>query len=521
MVGKVLSVEKAVDLIRDGDTVSTTGFGSLGLAEEVLVALEKRFLETGTPRNLTVLHAAGQGDYNGIGIDHLAHEGMLKRVIGGHFGSSVKTCQMVNDGKIEAYNLPQGVICHLYRAIAANKPGEITKVGLNTYVDPRLEGGRLNSRTTKDIVQLIEINGEEWLLYLSMPINVAIIRGTTADELGNVSLEDEAVCGEGLSIAQAAKVSGGKVIVQVKNMAVAGTLDAQMVKIPGILVDAIVVSREPEKYHKQTGEIFFSPVLAGRFNAPPGSLHPIPLDERKVIARRAAMELNPGAVVNLGLGMPEKIASVSSEEGIADQVVLTVEAGLTGGIPLSGPNFGAALNPWAIIEQTSQFDFYDGGGLDIAFLGMAQVSRRGDVNVSRFGAKIAGCGGFINISQNTRKVVFCGKFVNGKTEYGIGGGELRIIRDGNSKKFIGEVEQITFSGEYACRNNQVVLYVTERAVFSLDKEGLVLREIAPGVDIERDVLGQMGFRPRVAKDLRLMDTVIFSDKPLALGNFKK
>lgn len=516
MNSKLMTIEEAVQLIKDRDTVATTGFCCAGLAEEVLVAIEKRFIDTGKPEDITSIFAAGQGNWKDGGIQHLAYKGLLKRVIGGHFDTCANLVKLINENKIEAYNFPQGVICHLYRAIAANKPGEITKVGLKTFVDPRLQGGKMNEKTKEELVKLIHINEEEWLLYPSMKIDVAIIRGTTADELGNITMEDEGILSEGLAMAQATKASGGKVIVQVKNFVKAGTLDAQHVIIPGTVVDAVVVSKEPEKFHRQTWPEYNSPVLAGHQKMPVTSMKPLELDVRKVIGRRAAMELKPNTITNLGIGMPESVAGVAAEEGIGDQLLLTVEAGPVGGIPAPGLSFGTAINAWSIIDQTSQFDYYDGGGLDITFLGLAQTNQKGDVNVSKFGPKIAGCGGFINISQNTKKVIYCGTFTAGGLKLKIGEGKLDIIQEGKFKKFLNQVEQITFSGEYAAETGQEVLYITERGVFELSKDGLVLIEIAPGIDLEKDILANMEFKPIVSENLKLMDAVIFSEGLIGL-----
>lgn len=511
MMQKQFTADEIVQWIQDGDTIATTGFAGACLAEEVLVALEKRFVETGHPNELTSVYASGQGNWKDGGIQHLAHEKLLKRVIGGHFDTCPDLVKMIHEGRVEAYNFPQGVICHLYRAIAANKPGEVTKVGLKTYIDPRLQGGKMNDKTQEELVKLIHIDEEEWLLYPSMKIDVGIIRGTTADEFGNITMEDEAILSEGLALAQAVKARRGKVIVQVKNMVKGGSLDAQRVVIPGTLVDGFVVSENPEQYHRQTWVEFNSPVLAGHAKVPEKGFKPLKLDERKVISRRAALELLPNTVTNLGIGMPEGVAAVAAEEGMSDQLILTVEAGPTAGIPAPGLSFGAAINPWAIIDQTSQFDFYDGGGLDVTFLGLAQTNQRGDVNVSKFGAKVAGCGGFINISQNTPKVVYCGTFTAGGLELKVADGKLEIVKEGRFKKFVSEVEQITFSGQYAAEVGQEVLYITERAVFKLGKDGLILSEIAPGVDLEKDILAQMDFKPMIAEDLKTMDAAFFKE----------
>lgn len=511
---KVLTSREAVQIVKDGDVLVTGGFVGSCAPETLGCALEKRFIETNHPQNITLFHAAGQGDSKGKGSDHYAHEGLLKRVVAGHYNLAPKIGKLINENKIEAYNLPQGTISQLFRDIAGKRIGTITHVGLNTFVDPRISGGKLNEKTKEDLVKLINIEGEEKLLYKSIPVNVCFLRGSFADEYGNVSLEKEIATLEDTSIAQACKNNGGKVIVQVEKVVEAGSLDPRLIKIPGIYVDAVVISTPEE--HEQSFECPFNPAVTGEMRIPLNSVEKAPLNERKIIARRAAMELKKDTVVNLGIGIPEVISLVANEEGIGEYMTLTVEAGPIGGIPQGCTAFGASINPEAIIDQPYQFDFYDGGGVDIAFLGLAQVDEHGNLNVSKFGPRIAGCGGFINITQNAKKVLFCGTFTAGGLKVVTGDGKLEIKQEGKAKKFIKDVEQITFSGDYARRMDQQVMYITERAVFELRKDGLYLTEIAPGIDLKKDVLDLMDFKPKMDGVPRLMNGRIFYDKLMGL-----
>jgi propionate CoA-transferase len=513
-MNKIVSAAEAASLIKDSSTLFFPGSGG-GVMEPDFVyeGIEKRFLETGSPNNLTIFHISGIGNRKERGMSRFAHKGMVRRVVGGHWGWSPSMIRLALDEEIEAYCLPQGVLSLISREIAAGRPGLITPIGLRTFVDPRIDGGRLNRSAKDSLVEVIEVGGRELLFYRRFPVDVTVIRGTTADEDGNISMEFEAADLDVLSSAQAAYNSGGIVIAQVKRLVQRKQLRARDVEVPGFMVTAVVEHHD----QWQTGETDINVGYSGEFRAPISHLPALENGVRKWVARRAAMELKPGAVTNLGYGIADGVANVAAEEEIFEKLVFCIEQGLIGGIPAKGDIFGAAYNPDAIIDAPSQFDFFHGGGLDIAFLGMAEIDAKGNVNVSRFGDRITGTGGFIDISQSTKEVVFCGTFTAGGLSIEHKDGILTIETEGRVRKFVPEVEQITFSGEYAVERGQRVLYVTERAVFELTPEGLMLIEVAPGLDLEKDIFGQMGFKPTVSPHLMTMDGRIFGEAPIGLA----
>lgn len=515
---QVITSQEAVAMIHSGSTLCSQGMGGNCVAEELMLELERRFLETGEPQNLHWIHSSGQGDKGIRGLNHLAHEGLLNQIIGGHFGPAPKIQNMISENKCKAYNLPQGVISHMFRDIAGNRP-TISRIGLKTFVDPRIEGGRLNSVTKEEIVELISIDGVQYLKYRHPDhLDYAFLRGTYADERGNVSLEEEACYLESLQAAQAVKNSGGKVFVQVKKVVAKGSIDPRLVHIPGTLVDYVVPVSDMRN-HMMTFDEAFQPAYCGRCRVAVKMEADIQkMDAKHIIARRAAMELRPDSIVNLGIGVPEYVGFVAEEEGIRNNITISIESGPVGGIPVSGIGFGASLNPDAILDQSTQFDTYDGGGLDLAYLGMAEADGAGNVNVSKFGPKIAGAGGFINITQATRNVIFCGTMTAGGLQVETVDGKLVIRQEGKVKKLVDSVQQITFSGDFANETKQNVLYITERAVFRLTERGMTLTEIAPGLDLQKDVLAQMDFMPAIAEDLKIMDPCIFCSGRMGLAD---
>ncbi len=520
-MSKFITAKEAAKLIPDNATVGVAGIGLSGWPEEVAVAIADNYRETGHPCNLTMKQGSAMGDWKERGMTRLGVEGLVTKWSAAHIGSAFDMLDLVRANKMACHCLPQGVIVNLWREIAANRPGLITKVGLGTFVDPRLEGGKMNEVTTEDLVNLIEIDGQEYLFYKSFPLHVALLRGTTSDENGNITFENEGPINEGLAVAQAAKNSGGIVIVQVEYTAQKGTLHPKDVKIPGALVDYVVVATDKAACW-QTEGVYYEPAFAGNIKKPLASLPVLPLTERKVIARRCAAELNKGDIVNLGVGIPSDVASVVAEEGYLDDILMTSESGSFGGMPASLPNFGSSYNAEANVDHGSMFDFYDGGGLDVAVLGLAQADKDGNINVSKFYipdkndktkmiARLTGPGGFINISQNSKKVIFAGTFT-AKSKLEIGSGKLNIIEEGKGLKFLEEVDQITFSGSYGAQTGQEVLYITERCVFKLIDGKMTIIEVAPGIELQKDILDHMNFVPKIDENLKLMDSTLFQDK---------
>lgn len=508
-MAKVITAAQAAELFKDGDYVASSSFGLAGWAEEVALAVEERFLKTGHPKNLTHIHAGGAGDFQGRGGGVWAHEGLTKRLIISHAGSEPQVMEAINGNKCEAYCFPLGVILQLYNDIARKGPGVFSKVGLGSFIDPRFDGGRLNEKTRacEDLIEVKELDGEEWLWYKPFPVNIAFLRATTADEKGNITAEKEGLSLEWLPIAQAAKACGGITIVQVERLVKAGTLHPKHVKVPGIYVDYIVIAEKPQMQSMVT---LYNPAFSGEVKIPVGNIPPMPLNEDKIICRRAAMEVHPGAI-NLGIGIPQGVASVIAEEKADDLVTLVSESGSIGGIPGVRGDFGHHYNAESSTDQHAHFNYYDGGGLDIAIFGLGETDAEGNVNASLLNGKVFGVGGFLNVVTFAKKAILVGTFTAGGLKIKTGDGKLTIEQEGRFKKFLNKVVQISFSGNYARKKGQEVMFITERAVFELTQDGMVLTEIAPGIDLEKDVLAHMEFKPIISPNLKIMDEGIFRE----------
>jgi propionate CoA-transferase len=503
---KFITAGEAAALVPDGATVGLCGMGLNGWPEEIALAIAERYHETGHPAGINLKQGSAMGDWKERGVTRLGAPGLVAKWSAAHIGSAFALNELVLADKIACHCLPQGVIVNLWREIAAGRDGFLTKVGLGTFVDPRNGGGKMNDATTEDLVELRVARGEEYLFYKGFPVDVALLRGTTADTDGNISFEKDGFINEGLEVAMAAHNTGGIVIVQVERTTMAGTIRPKEVRIPGIVVDYVVEATMQEACW-QTEGTYYEPAFSGEIRKPLDRIEPMPLGARKCIARRCAAELRAGDIVNLGVGIPSDVASVVAEEGFTDDIILTSEAGAIGGVPAPLPNFGSSYNPQATIEHGAMFDFVDGGGLDATCLGLAQTDEEGNINVSKFGRRLIGPGGFINLTKKTKKVIFCGTFMN-KAEVLVGNGTVSVLTEGGTKKFIKKVEHITFAGSYAAPG-QTILYVTERCVMQLIDGRMTLIEIAPGIDLEKDILAQMEFVPDISPDLKAMDARLF------------
>lgn len=511
--------EEAAELIRDGSTVATIGMTLVSASETILKAIEQRFLETGSPNGLTLVHSCGQSDRD-RGIQHFAHEGMLARIIGGHWGLQPRMMELISNNKIRAYCLPQGQFAQLYRSMAGGEPGKITKVGLGTFVDPRIDGGKMNevTRDAPDIVDVITIDGEEYMRYKPIPLDYVIIRGTNVDELGNLTTDEEAMSLEVFSAVMACKKFGGTVIAQAKNKVKAGTLHAKRVTVPGVFIDAVVVCPDPEVDHRQTHSFAFDPAYCGDIKVPASVSDALPLTVRKLIGRRALMELEMDDVLNVGTGIPNDVVGpIIAEEDVDDDVTVTVESGIYGGIPMGGVDFGIAKNNFALVRHDDQFDYYNGAGVDVTYMGAGQLDPEGNVNATKLGPLPTGAGGFIDITTNAKHVVFCSTFTGKGLKCSFENGQLHILQEGSLIKMVKRVNQISYNGSIARKKGQKMHFITERAVFELRPEGPVLTEIAPGIDLKTQVLDLMEFKPFVSPDLKTMPAELFrEDGPFGL-----
>lgn len=518
-MSKIISAAQAAAFVKDGCTLTTTGFNGFGCPEDLIMALADHYDQTGHPKDVTLVKCTSQGDGKGRGVSHLAEKpGLFREVILSHMGYDPGLRKLVQEEKAACFMLPLGNLMQLFRAIAAGLPGAISTTGIGTFADPRNGGGKANQKAResgKEVVSLVELGGQECLFYPSFPIDVCFIRATYGDEAGNLSIRNEAMSIEQFEVAAAVHNSGGIVIAQVDKIVQKGTIPAKEVLIHGFMVDYLVEGCPAYSCQSfETDE--FRPEIAGLATVPSRGFEPLPMGPRKICCRRAAMELRPGVLINLGIGMPGGIGAVAEEEGLSDLFTLSLECGPLGGIPLGGIDFGASVNPEAMYRMADILQLYDGGALDLAVLGFAEIDRFGNVNAHSFNGRVVGAGGFIDITQNAAKLCFIGTFTAGKQDVRLKGEGLSIRTQGPQKKFLEKVEAITFSGREALRRGQEVLYVTERAVFRLEEEGLTLVEIAHGVDLQEDILDQMEFRPAIPEYVRYMDPRLFRDGPMGL-----
>jgi propionate CoA-transferase len=510
-----MSAEEAANLITDNSTIATIGMTLVSASESILKALENKFLATGSPNHLTLLHSCGQSDRD-RGIQHFAHEGMLYKIIGGHWGLQPKIMDLISSNKILAYNLPQGQFAQLYRSMSDGDAGKISKVGLGTFIDPRQEGGKMNARTKEqpDITEVITIGGEEYLRYKPIPIDFCIIRGTRIDEFGNLSTEEEAMSLEVFSAVLACKKFGGKVIAQAKYLVAGNSIHCKQVTVPGVFIDAAVICDNPEEDHRQTHSFAFNPAYCGNIRPPRDEKAAgLPMSVRKMIGRRAMMEMEVNDIVNVGTGIPNDVVGpIIEEESISDDVTITVESGIYGGTPMGGIDFGIAKNNFALVRHDDQFDFYDGMGVDVTFMGAGQVDQKGNVNATLLGSKPTGAGGFIDITTNAKHIVFCFTFTGKGLECSFTNNRLCIDTEGSLPKFVNKIDQISYNAKNAAAMHQKVHYVTERAVFELTENGIMLTEVADGIDIDSQILASMEFKPLISKSLKKIDPSVFSSE---------
>lgn len=508
---RFVKAEEAAGLIQSHSTVATIGMTLVSASESILKAIEKRFLETGEPKGLTLVHSCGQSDRD-RGIQHFAHEGMLRCIIGGHWGLQPRIMQMISENKVLAYCIPQGQFAQLYRSMAGGEPGKITKVGLGTFVDPRYGGGKMNDVTKEepDISEVIEIDQEEYMRYKPIPLDYVIIRGTRVDELGNLSTEEECMSLEVLSAVLAAKKYGGKVIAQAKYLVKAGTIHPKEVTVPGVFIDEVVLCDNPEEDHRMTHSFYFDPAYCGQIKEPEKDSDTLLFDMRKIIGRRAVMEISRGDIINVGTGIPnDTVGGILAEEGVAEEVTLTVESGMYGGLPLGGVDFGIAKNCYAMLRHDDQFDFYNGAGVDVTFMGAGQIDQYGNVNATKLGVRPTGAGGFVDITSNAKHVVFCSAFSAKGLEISVKDNKLQILQEGKIRKCVKNVEQVSYNGTLARKRGQKMHFVTERCVFELREDGLYLTEIANGIDLEKDIISQMEFYPKIADDLKIIPESVY------------